>query len=222
MSPLLFQYFKRELEEIYRLMAEALSWQGKADLSFSYPPLDLWEKNFLPSLMLLYSRYSGYKGEKELVLAAALQMIFIASLIHFLPPDPLPEEILGGDYWYTRFLSLLCRKDLDDFLLPCSLLVCQIHMEAVGEDGLVTPLRRTKEILCVGAVSLGAQLGGKNQGKLQAWETLARFLGKLWQGERVKPEAQKALEEVDWPPARYLLGEVIEELGRGERDAGYS
>ncbi|MBZ4653931.1 MAG: geranylgeranyl pyrophosphate synthase-like protein [Peptococcaceae bacterium] len=106
-------------------------------LSLKEAPDDyLW----LPSLSLVSAKTLKEPNTKVIYLAASMQVLYLATRIHWAIPEDkdclkLKEQIqypiLLGDLLYSRFYAIICRYELDQYLAYLATLIGNIHQEHV-------------------------------------------------------------------------------------------
>ncbi len=194
----LYAPVRKELDDVEALL--------RSELSSEYPFVDqlasygfhLGGKRMRPALVLLAGKALGETGEAHLVVAAAMELIHTASLIH---DDVLDEaslrrhletvnsrwdneaSVLLGDYLFSRAICLMSR--LDDPLAyrvigESARAMCEGELRQVGtrgdydlsEDEYLDIIAGKTAALTACCCRMGAHYAG---GSEQECETLSRF-----------------------------------------------
>lgn len=207
----LFELLRPELQMVHLRLERETRLQKQGLPAVTMPVLNPLDEDFLPALVLLSAHTQGYSGSRALSLAAVFQFIFLASLMHSDVKDEVAVQTLVGDYFYARFLDLLCRDGNLQFLVPLSRLICQIHLDAAGrhEKSVSADGSHLREYLATMATYLGSQLGKVEPQKVEVWKEIGMFLGKLWNGQPVKVKAGQAIEKLAPKAVKDLLVELV-------------
>ena len=165
-------------------------------------------KRLRPILVLLSAKAGGYEGSDAHTLAAVVELIHVASLVH---DDVLDEAtirrgretlqtkwgnkvaVLVGDYLHARVLSMLVSRRADDpameILADTTQAMCEgevIHAYKSG-DFDITEEEYLKIIsfktgkLIAASCTLGAHLGTKDQQQTDALTTYGQQIGTAFQ-----------------------------------------
>ncbi len=165
-------------------------------------------KRLRPILVLLSAKACGYEGSDAHTLAAVVELIHVASLVH---DDVLDEAtirrgretlqtkwgnkvaVLVGDYLHARVLSMLVSRRADDpameILADTTQAMCEgevIHAYKSG-DFDITEEEYLKIIsfktgkLIAASCTLGAHLGTKDQQQTDALTTYGQQIGTAFQ-----------------------------------------
>jgi len=198
---------RNELDDVERLLRlELRSDHVFVDRLARYG-FHLGGKRLRPALVLLSGKMLGRAGDDHVVLAAAMEMIHTATLIH---DDVLDEatlrrhletvnsrwdneaSVLLGDYLFARSISLISRLD-DPFayraISEAARMMCEGELRQVGnrgdyslsEDEYLDIIAEKTAALISCCCRLGAYYAG---GDAEACETLARcghYLGVAFQ-----------------------------------------
>ncbi len=165
-------------------------------------------KRLRPILVVLSAKVCGYEGEDAHTLAAVVELIHVASLVH---DDVLDEAairrgretlqtkwgnkvaVLVGDYLHARVLSMLVARKSDDpamaILADTTQAMCEgevIHAYKSG-DFDISEAEYLKIIgfktgkLIAASCTLGAQLGAKDTQQVDALTTYGKQIGTAFQ-----------------------------------------
>ena len=165
-------------------------------------------KRLRPILVVLSAKASGYVGKDAHLLAAVVELIHVASLVH---DDVLDEAtirrgretlqtkwgnkvaVLVGDYLHARVLSMLVSRHADDpamdILADTTQAMCEgevIHAYKSGdfdiseEEYLKIISFKTGKLIAA-SCTLGAQLGSLNSQDVQAFTSYGKHIGAAFQ-----------------------------------------
>ena len=165
-------------------------------------------KRLRPILVLLSAKTVGYQGDDAHTLAAVVELIHVASLVH---DDVLDEAairrgretlqtkwgnkvaVLVGDYLHARVLSMLVARRSDDpamaILADTTQAMCEgevIHAYKSGdfdisEEEYLKIISFKTGKLITASCTLGAQLGTKNQQQIDALTAYGQQIGTAFQ-----------------------------------------
>ena len=165
-------------------------------------------KRLRPILVLLSAKAGGYEGSDAHTLAAVVELIHVASLVH---DDVLDEAtirrgretlqtkwgnkvaVLVGDYLHARVLSMLVSRRADDpameILADTTQAMCEgevIHAYKSGdfditEDEYLKIISFKTGKLIAASCTLGAHLGTKDQQQTDALTTYGQQIGTAFQ-----------------------------------------
>lgn len=165
-------------------------------------------KRLRPVLVLLSAKTVGYQGGDAHILAAVVELIHVASLVH---DDVLDEAairrgretlqtkwgnkvaVLVGDYLHARVLSMLVARRSDDpamaILADTTQAMCEgevIHAYKSGdfdisEEEYLKIIRFKTGKLITASCTLGVQLGTKDQKQIDALTTYGQQIGTAFQ-----------------------------------------
>ena len=165
-------------------------------------------KRLRPILVVLSAKVCGYKGSDAHTLAAVVELIHVASLVH---DDVLDEAairrgretlqtkwgnkvaVLVGDYLHARVLSMLVARRADDpamaILADTTQAMCEgevIHAYKSGdfdisEDEYLKIISFKTGKLIAASCTLGAHLGTTDKQQLQALTTYGQQIGTAFQ-----------------------------------------
>lgn len=165
-------------------------------------------KRLRPILVVLSAKTCGYKGADAHTLAAVVELIHVASLVH---DDVLDEAairrgretlhtkwgnkvaVLVGDYLHARVLSMLVARRTDDpamaILADTTQAMCEgevIHAYKSGdfdiseEEYLKIISFKTGKLIAA-SCTLGAHLGASNQQQVEALTNYGQQIGTAFQ-----------------------------------------
>ena len=160
-------------------------------------------KRVRPAVLLMASRLGGYKGDRAVTFAAAIEFIHTATLVH----DDIIDEselrrgrlavharwgnditVLLGDYLYIKSMALALTHDtLDIVRVLCDVTLKMIEGElyqltkngdaAITEDEHFDIIRRKTAFLFGGSAQIGGMLGGVSKEQEQALQQYGFNLG---------------------------------------------
>jgi len=164
-------------------------------------------KRVRPALLLLASRLSGYRGERAVVLAATVEFIHAATLLH----DDIIDEattrrgrrsvnsrwgnditVLLGDFLYTKSMAMALSQDNLPILRLLSDVTLRMiegeileierdgDMEVTEEDHLDLIRRKTADLFSA-CTRIGALLGGVSEERAEALTRYGAHLGMCFQ-----------------------------------------
>ena len=165
-------------------------------------------KRLRPVLLILSSKACGYTGEDAHILAACIELIHVASLVHDDVLDEAPIRrsqvtlhskwgnkvaVLVGDYLHARVLSMLASRGSDDpaleILANAAQAMCEgevIHAYKNGDFEIcqnnylkIVELKTGK--LISASCHTGAMLGTKNPEHVNALITYGELIGIAFQ-----------------------------------------
>ena len=190
---------KKELDRIENeLRSQLLSSEDKFVLKVNEYLLDNAGKRLRPSLVLLCAKTNGHWDEKAIPVAAALELIHTASLIH---DDVLDEAtlrrkkvtinarwgnepaILTGDYLYFKAFSILSQLEVARISgilsfaaeMMCEgeiIQTCKTFQLDLGEEDYLEIIRKKTACLIAASCEVGAVLSGSSP-RIQ--ESLAQY-----------------------------------------------
>lgn len=169
--------------------------------------LDAGGKRLRPQLLLLAARSVGYEGERAVTLAAAIELIHTATLVH----DDIVDEsdsrrgratlnhfwgnsasVIMGDYLVIRAFSLLARDgDARLFRLMCDtiahmcegevLQICWRGDVGMTEEAYFTIIHQKTAVLMASCCRAGALVGDASADSVEALDAFGRHLGMAFQ-----------------------------------------
>jgi demethylmenaquinone methyltransferase/2-methoxy-6-polyprenyl-1,4-benzoquinol methylase len=153
-----------------------------------------------PAIVLLSGKILQYTCEKLVYLASVIQLIYIASKIHFRIPDdydrqagidprdgaPLP--VLAGDYLYGKYFEGLCVGGILEFLSPLAEIIAEMnHGALLRKKNFDRPvsdrelemviIRKEAASLTEGAAKFAGLLAGGNEGQVKLLAEFGTNLG---------------------------------------------
>jgi octaprenyl-diphosphate synthase len=203
-----YEHLREELIEVEDTLRAQLVSDNKEIAPIIEFILGLSGKRLRPILVLLSSQACGYKGEKAISLATAVELIHTATLIHddvideaklrrFIPTlnvrwgDNL--SIIAGDYLYSKSFSVL-SENFDSQILKvlayATNKICEGEMEQLKRsyDPNITREQYLKIVanktgaLISGACQAGGMLGGNQlEGEIKALGKFGLNLGIAYQ-----------------------------------------
>ncbi len=168
---------------------------------FAHLETESLQKYLHPALVLLSGRLFDYTGEKLIYLASVVQLIYLASSIHFRIPDEPDENqkssdprddaqlpVLVGDYLYGRFFTGLCEGQILEFLNPLANIIAEMNHGALlrkknaGQPAAdikvaMTIIEKETALLMEGACRMAGVLAGVSDTDLTKLASFGRNLG---------------------------------------------
>ncbi len=164
-------------------------------------------KRIRPVLVLLMANACGYKGEKHHVLAAVIEFIHTATLLHDDVVDESslrrgrrtanalfgnPASVLVGDFLYSRAFQMMVSigdmrvmrtlADATNVIAEGEVLqLLNMHDPDVTQERYLQVIRSKTAKLFEAATELGALLGGADEGTIEACAEYGRSLGTAFQ-----------------------------------------
>ncbi len=158
------------------------------------------QQNLHPALVILAGRVFGYTGEKITYLASAVQLIYLASNVHFRIPDDNehgedfdPRDgarfpVLVGDYLYGKYFVELCEGEILEFLEPLSQIISEMNYGAlIRKKNAGQPIEdlelamkiveKETALLMEGAVRFAGVLAGASRNDTDVLSNFGRNLG---------------------------------------------
>jgi octaprenyl-diphosphate synthase len=207
-----------DLEEIVQLVADDLARVEdcfEAQLRSDFPLIaqigrylrDAGGKRIRPALLLLSCRLNGYRGERAILLAAVVEFIHTATLLH----DDIIDEasvrrgrrsvnsrwgndlaVLLGDFLYTKSMAMTLSQDnLGVMRLLSDVTLRMIEGEileiqrcadlGVSAEDHLDIMRRKTAALFSACLQIGAMLGGAGETKERALASYGANLGICFQ-----------------------------------------
>ncbi len=164
-------------------------------------------KRVRPALLLLASRLCGYRGERAVTLAATVEFIHTASLLH----DDIIDEattrrgrssvnsrwgnqitVLAGDFLYTKSMAMALSQDNLRILRLLSDVTLRLiegeileierngNLSATAEDHVEIIRRKTADLFAA-CTRIGAILGGVSEAQERALGSFGHDLGMCFQ-----------------------------------------
>lgn len=190
----IYKPIKEDLDRVEDVLRACLATEGKLIYQVSRYVLSASGKRLRPALVVLSSKI-GDNGEQNVVyLAAAVELIHTASLIHddVIDRADLRREkatvnskwgnelsVLFGDYIYSKAFSLLARIEGSEILSSLSRstsIMCEGEMIQIAqrynldlsEEEYLSIIRKKTAALFSASCELGAVLGGADSEKVNA------------------------------------------------------
>lgn len=199
------------------------------------------KRTLLPAMILLTGRMFDYKDKKLIHLAATVEMIFLATDIHFAisddnnpyfegidPRDGARLPVLAGDLLYGLYFAELGKGNILQFLDPLSKVVAEMNCGALTKvkrgayrdnHFALEIIYKETAILFQKAVEMACQLAGVKEAD---WEHLSEFghniglayglLERDYGQESAKPYFAKAFQALHAYPANPAREAMVELL----------
>lgn len=202
-----FSAHKNDLQQVEKYINEYIISEIKLIPEVAHHLIDSGGKRFRPLLLLISAGICGYRGEKRFPLAAAMEFIHTATLLH---DDVIDEakirrgrtsannvfgnavSVLVGDFLCFKSFQLLTETGNIDILKLISQIayimsegeVFQLIKRGdinLTEEEYLTIIEKKTAVLISAACSTGATLGTKSQEKINALARFGKHLGMAFQ-----------------------------------------
>jgi len=133
-----------DLNSVEQKMEKAFKIKPGQVSKFAHLETESVQSYLHPALVLLSGKLYKYTGEKLIYLATVLQLIYLASGVHFRIPDENerpsavadPRDssqlpVLVGDYLYGKYFTELCEGDILEFLAPLAQIIAEMNYGAL-------------------------------------------------------------------------------------------
>lgn len=164
------------------------------------------DRNACPATVLAVNRACGYRGEKGIHLALAVELIYMADKVHTLirDEDVMEEEtqypVLIGDFLYGKYFLTLCKEELLEYLEPLAQTIetrsqgsierwLTLRDRAPTKDEWMGIADQELASLTGTAARLGADLAGAPVKLQEKMESMGRNLGMAWAAAKECQEA---------------------------------
>ncbi|MFZ5639170.1 MAG: demethylmenaquinone methyltransferase [Bacillota bacterium] len=141
MTAAYFELISSDLQKVDAKINQALRIRPGYISQFAHLDLNPLQKIFHPALVLLTGRLFNQVGEKMVSLAAVVQFIYMAAMVHFGVDEDSDETgdirdgaqfpVLVGDYLYGRFFTTLCAGGIVEYLQPLAVIIGEMNLGAV-------------------------------------------------------------------------------------------
>lgn len=195
------------LQQVEREMHEQLASQSAVMRAIGDHVLGSGGKRLRPALVLLAAELCGYTGPRRIPLAAAIELIHTATLLHDDVVDQSPlrrgqasamslwgnrRAVLAGDFFYARACSMITEDgDTDVLMIFADFIRLMAEGEllqltgsfdpSVVEAGYYAVIERKSASLLSGASETGAVLGGVTRAERRRLDEFGRELGLAFQ-----------------------------------------
>ncbi len=186
MSASFLEMIKPELDAVDALVEKTLKIRPGHLSRFAHLELESLQKHLHPALVLLSGRMFNHTGEKLVYLASVIQLIYMASNIHFRIPDDSdaakdedPRDgtqlpLLVGNYLYGKYFVGLCEGQILEFLKPLAEVIAEMNHGALlrkKNSGLpvtdrkfiLNVIEKETALLAESAARLGGILAGASE-----------------------------------------------------------
>ncbi|MDQ7096895.1 geranylgeranyl pyrophosphate synthase [Desulfosporosinus sp. PR] len=147
MMPLEFSFLEK-LNLVQARLRREINFRSAKFEELVHLDMDELDRTVCPAIVLAVSRSCGDQGQKSDVLAAIVQLIYMANQVHKLmkDDDDLAEElrqfpVLVGDLLYGKFFLELCQEKLLPFLAPLAQVI-----GTMSEGGISRWLARDRNL----------------------------------------------------------------------------
>lgn len=244
MAAAYFELISSDLEKVDLKINQTFKIRPGHLSKFAHLDLSLLQKFLHPALVLLTGRLFNAVGEKMISMAAVVQFIYMATVVHFRVNEEGDETgdirdgarfpVLVGDYLYGRFFTTLCAGGIVDYLQPLAEIIAETNLGAVlrakedlpEKENAPVIIEKETAALTSGCCRLAARLAGAGEA---AEQQLSDFGYNLGMGfgflERNLPQDlasgyfDAALAQLDGLPAgdsRQSLATLVEQMKSGE------
>lgn len=125
---------KKELEQVEDNIKREMRLKAGHVSDFTTLELHWWDKYLHPAALILSARMFGYNKPQVTTMATVVQLIHIATGIHYGQYDQRPGlPVLIGDYFYAKFFSYLCNGEALEWLPEMANVICNAHDAGVRE-----------------------------------------------------------------------------------------
>lgn len=195
------------LDQVEHAMREQLASQSVVMQALGDHVLASGGKRLRPALLLLAAEMCGYSGPRRVQLAAAIELIHTATLLHDDVVDQSPlrrgkasamsvwgnrRAVLAGDFFYARACSMITEDgDTDVLWIFANFIRLMAEGEllqltrsfdpSVAESDYYAVIQRKSASLLSGATETGAILGGVTRAERRHLEEFGRELGLAFQ-----------------------------------------
>ncbi|MEN6621412.1 MAG: polyprenyl synthetase family protein [Smithella sp.] len=202
-----FNVYKDDLEQVGKHLDRYITSEVKLIPEISHHLIDSGGKRFRPLLLLISSRLNGYSGEHRFALAAVIEFIHTASLLH---DDVIDQatirrgktsanniwgnaaSVLVGDFLYSKAFKLLSEiSDLSLLKLMSGITNTMSEGEVfqlmkcgdvdISEEEYLAIIEKKTAVLLSAACAAGAILGSAPQNKVEAIGRFGYNIGMAFQ-----------------------------------------
>jgi geranylgeranyl pyrophosphate synthase len=125
---------KDELDQVEQNINKEMILKAGPVADFTKLELNWWDKYVHPAALIISARMFGYNKPQVITMATVVQLIHIATGIHYGKYDQRPGlPILIGDYFYAKFFSYLCSGKALEWLPEMAEVICDAHDAGVRE-----------------------------------------------------------------------------------------
>jgi len=134
MFPKILLPLKKELEQVEQRIQQEMKIRAGHISQLINLQLHWWDKYLHPAVLILSGRMFGYSHPKMFTMACVVQLIHIATGIHYKKYDQRPGlPVLIGDYLYAKFFSYLCNGEALEWLPELAQVINDVHDAGVRE-----------------------------------------------------------------------------------------
>lgn len=125
---------KDELEQVEQNINKEMILKAGPVTDFTKIELHWWDKYIHPATLIISARMFGYNKPQVITMATVVQLIHLATGIHYGQHDQRPGlPVLIGDYFYAKFFSYLCDGEALEWLPEMANVICSAHDAGVRE-----------------------------------------------------------------------------------------
>lgn len=196
MQNIWYEAVKKDLELMDKNMARDFRMKSVHVLNLAPVEIEGMDKSLRPALVILMTRLFSGNRAKALTMAAVVQFIHLATIIHnnildngdkFKPQFP----VLIGDYLYSKFFAYLSQYDALEFLAPLSQVICEMHTGAVVRkevlesnkgtaDDYLDTIQREHGFLTAEACRIAATMSGVSEEFQDMAGRFGLYVGIAW------------------------------------------
>lgn len=178
MAAACFELISSDLEKVDLIINRALKIRPGHISRFAHVDLSPLQKVLHPALVLYTGRLFDAAGEKMASLAAVVQFIYMAAVVHLRVGEEVGETgdirdgaqypVLVGDYLYGSFFTTLCAGGIVEYLQPLGEIIAEMNLGALlrvkeelpGKAESPEVIEKETAALTSGCCRLAARLGG--------------------------------------------------------------
>ncbi len=202
-----FAAYKADMMEVGKHLDKYITSEVKLIPEVAHHLIDSGGKRFRPLLLLIVSRLCGYAGEQRYPMAAAIEFIHTASLLH---DDVIDQaairrgktsannlwgnaaSVLVGDFLYSKAFKLLAATDSIDLIKLLSQ-ITNVMSEGevfqlmkcgdvnITEEEYMAIIEKKTAVLLSAACASGAILGAATREKINAMYQFGHSIGMAFQ-----------------------------------------
>lgn len=125
---------KDELDQVEQNITKEMFLKAGSVTDFTELDLHWWDKYLHPAVLIISAKMFGYNKPQVITMATVVQLIHIATGIHYGKYDQRPGlPVLIGDYFYAKFFSYLCNGEALEWLPEMANVICHSHDAGVRE-----------------------------------------------------------------------------------------
>lgn len=199
MAPGFLDLIRSDLDSVDRKVEKTFKLRPGHLSKFAHIETNSVQTYLHPALVLLVGRIFRYSGEKIIYLASVIQLIYLASNVHFRIPDDNEQDdegldprdgarfpVLVGDYLYGKYFVGLSEGGILELLTPLSNIIAEMNYGAlirkknaghIDIDFALTVVEKETALLMEGAARYSATISGASPWEIEKIAVLGRNLG---------------------------------------------